>query len=430
MSSRFLPPQPNLEHLKNEAKDLLRNHKKGDSSVCPVFRCMKRFAGASDAQILAAEIALTEAQFALAMDYGFATWEDLRKAVLDCKPLPGADAPLQSGALRLPDPPAAKRGAHRFVSGYQLALSCCGIACDYDTVAGDSGMAFILQADSLHTAWGAKRNELDIGFWPVDQWGSLLRLDFLGRVYGRTFLALLEHEEEYGKDEAEHFRKYFEGPVVQSLREGRPVLALEANMYVVTGFDGGNPPLLGQGACSEVAEVKRLSRYPWSILVPGEATTTIDRTWADAEAVEFAVCLHNDQYGTPLPGKTSGKASFALWARLLRDPETCGPHFYHANVVGQLRQLRTSAPSYLREMASRHGQSAADRLCAAADVYDQIVGRLATADTSKATFSTASGRERLADVVDEILAMESVAVGDLELALRAMHPSQQPERRK
>ena len=84
-----------LEHLKNEAKALLKAHTRGDASVCDVFRRLNRFAHAADSQIFSAEIPLTEAQFALAMAYGFASWEALRKAVLDCQPLEG------SGTARL-----------------------------------------------------------------------------------------------------------------------------------------------------------------------------------------------------------------------------------------------------------------------------------------------------------------------------------------
>lgn len=430
--ARFLPPQPDLEHLKNEAKSLLKSQKKGDSSVCPAFRRLKRFAEATDSQILSAEIVLTEAQFALAMDYGFANWDELRKTIAGWRSLERSQEPPQPGALRLPDPPAARPGAHRLTSAYHLALSYCGIACDYNTVTGDSGMAFILQADSLQTAGGAKRKELDIGFWPVDQWGSLLRLAFLGQVYGRELRASswFEHGDEYKQDAARHYRQHFEGEVIRSLRAGRPVLALEHSMWVVTGLDDGGPPLLGQLACSNVLEVKRLGRYPWSIIVLGEPAPTIDRKTADEEAIGFAVRLHHDQHGSTLPGKSSGKASFALWSRELRSDERYGPHFYHANVVGQMRQLRTSAPPYLRQMAARHTRSVAARLGTAADVYDEVVAKLGTADTSKEAFSTADGSRRLADLVDEIAALEAKAVRELSLALNAMGASEQPESRK
>jgi hypothetical protein len=418
--ARFLPPQVNLEHLKNEAKDLLKSHAKGDAAVCDTFRRLARFSQADDRQILSASIKLTEAQYALAMDYGFISWEQLRKTVLAHQPLEGSQSPPQHGALFLPKAsPAACKGSNRFPSGLHLALSCCGVECDYDTVAGDSGMAFIIQADSLHTAWGAKRKELDIGFWPVDFWGALLRLDFLGQVYGHPLRAMLEHEQEYAADEAGHFRKYFQEAVVQSLRDGRPVLALEQDMYVVTGFDGGNPPLLGQLSCSDVAETKRMNRYPWTVVVMDEATAPMDRAAADIEAINFAIKLHHDQFGANLPGKFSGKGAFALWTRMLRDAEMCGPNFYHANVMGHLKRARRSVPSYLRQMVSRHG-NAATHLLAAAEVYEQEVTELSKANTSKEAFANAAGREALAHLADEAAIMEGQAVAELEKAYNQM----------
>jgi hypothetical protein len=67
---------------------------------------------------------------------------------------------------------------------------------------------------------------------------------------------------------------------------------------------------------------------------------------------------------------------------------------------------------------------------AAAEVYEIVLAKLATADTSKAAFSTADGRARLADAVDELAALEAKAVGELEQALQAMGASEQPERRE
>jgi hypothetical protein len=56
--SRNLPPHPNLEHLKKQAKDLLHELKQQNS----------------DAQ-------LADAQFALAREYGFASWPKLKAYV-------------------------------------------------------------------------------------------------------------------------------------------------------------------------------------------------------------------------------------------------------------------------------------------------------------------------------------------------------------
>ena len=53
--SRHLPARPNLEHLRKQAKDLLEQMRRTDPSI-----------------------QLADAQHALAMDYGFASWPRLR----------------------------------------------------------------------------------------------------------------------------------------------------------------------------------------------------------------------------------------------------------------------------------------------------------------------------------------------------------------
>ncbi len=79
--SRTLPVRPDLQQLKNQAKDLLHAHKQKDVSVCAVLRRLRRFASADDAGILAQNLALHEAQYALAMEYGFASWNALKRRV-------------------------------------------------------------------------------------------------------------------------------------------------------------------------------------------------------------------------------------------------------------------------------------------------------------------------------------------------------------
>jgi len=49
--SRLLPIRPDLEHLRNEAKTLLKAQKKGDPSICPLLRKFKRFEAAADADV-------------------------------------------------------------------------------------------------------------------------------------------------------------------------------------------------------------------------------------------------------------------------------------------------------------------------------------------------------------------------------------------
>lgn len=79
--TRSLPPHPNLEHLKKQARALLRAHARGQQDVCAVLRHLKRFIDVSAEDILTADVTLTEVQFALAMEYGFSSWTALKAHV-------------------------------------------------------------------------------------------------------------------------------------------------------------------------------------------------------------------------------------------------------------------------------------------------------------------------------------------------------------
>ncbi len=83
--TRVLPPQPDLDHLKNEAKSLHKSHAQRETDVCQLLRHLHRFAGVSDEEILSAEVSRTDVQFALAMDYGFDSWQAMRRTVLGAK---------------------------------------------------------------------------------------------------------------------------------------------------------------------------------------------------------------------------------------------------------------------------------------------------------------------------------------------------------
>ena len=74
---RFLPDHPNVETLKKEAKALLKSHRNGDRSACQVLKGLHRFEALSDGQILESKVSLVEMQFALAVDYGCKSWEQL-----------------------------------------------------------------------------------------------------------------------------------------------------------------------------------------------------------------------------------------------------------------------------------------------------------------------------------------------------------------
>jgi ankyrin repeat protein len=73
-----LPGNPNLDHLKKQAKDLLRGYRRGDASA------IARFSGnlpalykRSPDEIREAKLALHDAQSCIAREYGFVSWPEL-----------------------------------------------------------------------------------------------------------------------------------------------------------------------------------------------------------------------------------------------------------------------------------------------------------------------------------------------------------------
>ncbi len=81
MPTRELPARPNLEHLKKLAKALLDGARARDPEALARFAILPSLAGKSTAEIAAAEIALHDAQSAIAREHGFASWNALREEV-------------------------------------------------------------------------------------------------------------------------------------------------------------------------------------------------------------------------------------------------------------------------------------------------------------------------------------------------------------
>jgi len=72
--SRQLPVKPNLEHLREQAKELLRSVQQGDAAALELFRSHVSFSAP-------ASLKLADAQHAIARDYAFASWPKLKDHV-------------------------------------------------------------------------------------------------------------------------------------------------------------------------------------------------------------------------------------------------------------------------------------------------------------------------------------------------------------
>jgi hypothetical protein len=82
MPVRRLPSHPNLDHLKYQAKDLLKDHAARVAAAAQRIREFHpRFNRASDSEIFAAELKLSDAQLAIARESGFPSWVRLKRHI-------------------------------------------------------------------------------------------------------------------------------------------------------------------------------------------------------------------------------------------------------------------------------------------------------------------------------------------------------------
>lgn len=94
MPVRRLPSSPNLDHLKHQAKDLLKEHGSHTSAVAQTIREFHpRFSRSTDADIFNVHLSLSDAQLTIAREYGFPSWARLKAHI---------EKPTLSHQLNLP----------------------------------------------------------------------------------------------------------------------------------------------------------------------------------------------------------------------------------------------------------------------------------------------------------------------------------------
>jgi hypothetical protein len=332
--------------------------------------------------------------------------------------------------------PVGSQWASSYAYGLQIALEYLGHSVDYDTIMGDSGLAFIAQGEegSTNLIDGA----VDVGWWPLDACGMNIRLNFLEQTVGRRLDFIPPESDSYKADPAAHYAERFASAVRQSIAQGRPCLARPGCWFVVSGYDQEEPSLLGNCALVDVKELIRIPQQPWALLVLGEPCETMDRRQADLAALRYAVALHRDQvlgasdaiaateWASSLRDREAvgdqwrtGLRTFTAWAECLRDTEHLGQARWHSNMVRHLLLNRGSAVRYLRAMADRHPEEVAIHLKEAAAQYERVLAKLGEADTSGEAMSSPSGREALARLAEQVSALESQAIREIEKALAA-----------
>ena len=82
MPAKQFPSKPDLNHLKHQARDLLKGHAAQDRGVAQRIREFNpRFRWATDSEIFAAAMKLSDAQFTIAREYGFKSWARMKAHV-------------------------------------------------------------------------------------------------------------------------------------------------------------------------------------------------------------------------------------------------------------------------------------------------------------------------------------------------------------
>jgi hypothetical protein len=94
MPVKRLPSNPNLDHLRYQARDLLKAHAGRNPGVAQRVREFHpRFNRTTDAEIFEAQLSLSDAQLTIAREYGFPSWTRLKRHI---------EKPTLSDRLNLP----------------------------------------------------------------------------------------------------------------------------------------------------------------------------------------------------------------------------------------------------------------------------------------------------------------------------------------
>ncbi len=328
--------------------------------------------------------------------------------------------------------------------GLAMVLEFLDITADYDTLMGDSGMAFVWQAEALHKKGGKVEKFLKAN-WPFS---FVTRVEFLSQTVGRRLN--LEYLPDYacGPASLRAFNYEHVLPAIEAeVKAGRPVLGLDSSSMVVSGYKRASDGILdcffvhwpGPGA----DRLSEFQEYLVGVVAAGEPVPQRDRKEADRLAIQHAVSLGRETLfnrvsfpeaagadgdsgciPTPedvVPSRTyyTGRESFAVWRDSIKD-ETSQAYEDRGYAYRNLAILRRSAPVYLRAMALRHPQDVATALNQAVDFYDLVLKELPDLTHYEPAQPSEETRQEVADRISRIAELEAKAITSLNDAEASM----------
>jgi hypothetical protein len=378
-----LSEHPSWGRLKQRAKSLLKAHRHKDAAVCTVLRHLHRFSHASDADILVSEVKLTEVQFALALDYGFSSWDALKrhveevaanfseKATIEPQEIGDAKRNVILGLRRVDASDVTKQ--NEFLNSVISAMGHLGKTVSYDELACISGCAF-RGCSPLH--------EPNPGIYWVTKDSAIIAHTFKVLGYNMTL---------HPRSDYETNKKL----IVDSIDKGIPVLTFGgvvncAECCVISGYDDNGEVMLGYSPFMYIEcdhnephdSTGYFRKSKWhdgffkdangEILIIGEPTTPPSREEIIKESLKFAVKLIRGTASRSTNYMT-GYEGHSKYAELLCE-DTDDWLFLELMIVCASRiiyQDKLYAAPFLRE-AKTVLKSKADVLEKCAKIYDQI----------------------------------------------------------
>jgi hypothetical protein len=363
--NRSLPVRPNLAQLKHQAKDLLTAARLRERGAIATLRRITRFEKAGEEKI-AAEISLSDVQYALATEYGFASWPALKKHIesLQKRPVIGPSfvrdengATIVSGFETVRWGHATRR-QNSVIAVLSLISEAFADDADYDFVMGASGAAFRVQV-SLGQLCPSSPNAT-CGFDCMER---------AIQAWGREIEWLPTDDKHQANRTAARQR------IVQNIDRGLPAIAAAEECDLLVGYkDEGL--LLRQYSARE-AGYSPMEKWPWQVGFVCE-----ERRVADAnKQLESSLVLAIELFETPTIGRYAcGRHAYEHWMEQLEDnrryagltsQELFPAALGNAVIFDGLADARGAASNYLHAFAETPGPVAA-KLREAAGKCSQI----------------------------------------------------------
>ncbi len=448
--SRTLPPRPDFTQLKHQAKDLLRAHERKDASACGILRLLRRFESADDAAIFAQPLALHEAQYALAMEYGFASWNAMKRYV---EKVTGRPSPIRREKNRtyitgLEDHGIGCKDAHdnsmiASIAGVMQALGEKELT--YEYLMGASGAAFRVQMGEPNWCPSAACAECGYNCIPGAMKATGYQLRWINT----------QRENEWLLDGVKEAMK----AVPTSIDRGVPVIQTGKETSLIVGYhQNGNlitrPYELHEDGYRDIevfnpdGQVKwvfgdgKWDDWVWGVAIVEPRDVPTNRCEAVVNSLRLAVTLaKTERFGQYL----SGFAALEYWINGLLDDsrfealtEDNWSVMAHANgyCYPSLWSARFNAEKYLREVADDFQATVRAQLLELAGFYQRMHQTLSR---TKPEFDciwslqpwmlkspvnwTRAIRQKEAALLSEVFEIERQAVAKIETVLEILEPS-------